>query len=182
MSFSEEHREPNLNITNNEVVEARDVFPPQRNDKPIDLISKTTVIDASTSQEDTLSTLDYSARAKTIWKNVLDTHAIVSRKGFEDLEIRVNEVLESIKENTEERVDEVKNASKSLLEKLIKSLEDFKNSHDKSLEKIQTINGTVGRSVESLNSEVAASLSAIEPELQKARETAAAFQSNMSQM
>ncbi|CBY30809.1 unnamed protein product [Oikopleura dioica] len=117
----------------------------------------------------------------SVLESELESHASVSKKGFEDLAKGVNELLGRFKENTEERVDEVKNVSESLLEKLVESLENFKNSHDKSVERIQTINGTVARSVESLNSEVAATLSAIEPELQKATETAASSSSMIAE-
>ncbi|CAG5106947.1 Oidioi.mRNA.OKI2018_I69.chr1.g3071.t1.cds [Oikopleura dioica] len=101
-------------------------------------------------------------------KEELDTHASVSRKGFEDLTAGVNELLVSFKSNTEERVGEVESTSERLLKKLVESLEDFKQSHDKSIQKVQTLTTSVRSSVESLNGEVLESLSSIQPEMENA--------------
>ena len=101
-------------------------------------------------------------------KEELDTHASVSRKGFEDLAAGVNELLVSFKSNTEERVGEVESTSEHLLKKLVESLEDFKESHDKSIQKVQTTTTSIRSSVESLNSEVLKSLSSIQPEMENA--------------
>ncbi|CAG5099910.1 Oidioi.mRNA.OKI2018_I69.XSR.g16744.t1.cds [Oikopleura dioica] len=107
-------------------------------------------------------------RVEATLKEELDSHASVSRKGFEDLTAGVNELLASFKSKTEECAGEVESTSERLLKKLFESLEDFKISHDKSIQKLQTITNSVSSSVESLNSEVLESLSSIQPEMENA--------------